>query len=242
MRHSGGRWRILPVLLAVMLLTTGVCSAQEEDTMTFRAMLRSRILEILNAWPAEDQYAVMFFIYPNEMYTYGEYENLPEFKMLYKREQDMNHESNPLGISASDEGEERWNPAFWDWDTQGVVIDYGDVDPMTDAFVHWLEATGVQDIGGEEAGSDWDENGVYIGNAPNGTMELVQLAAEIAAELQTSGVIEAKFGRKLPILLSDFEFTWYMVKATHEANPGGEAEAYVQYCIQEELLTEELIR
>ena len=62
MTQFSWRRRILPVLIAVMLLITGVCSAQEEATMDFRSMLRSRILEILNVWPAEDQYAIMFFI------------------------------------------------------------------------------------------------------------------------------------------------------------------------------------
>ena len=48
---------------------------------------------------------------------------------------------------------------------------------------------------------------------------------EITKELQTDGVIEAKFRRKLPVILADFDCTWYMINATAEANPNGEAEA-----------------
>ena len=43
-------------------------------------------------------------------------------------------------------------------------------------------------------------------------------------------MIEAKFGRKLPVILADFDCTWYMINATAEANPNGEAEAYIQAC------------
>ena len=57
--------------------------------MEFKDMLRSRILEILNAWPVRDQYAIMFFLYPNECFTYGEYENLPEFDLLYRCESEI---------------------------------------------------------------------------------------------------------------------------------------------------------
>lgn len=81
-----------------------------------------------------------------------------------------------------------------------------------------------------ESGDVFDENMRYIGTGPNGLPELLKLVTEITKELQTDGVIEAKFGRKLPVILADFDCTWYMINATAEANPNGEAEAYIQAC------------
>lgn len=57
----------------------------EIPTAEFKDMLQSRILEVLDEWPVEDQYCpVMFFIYPNEEYEYRGYSNIPEFKALQK--------------------------------------------------------------------------------------------------------------------------------------------------------------
>lgn len=82
----------------------------------------------------------------------------------------------------------------------------------------------------------------YIGNGPNGLPELLQLVTGIACELQCNGTIEAKFGRRIPIILADFECTWYMVKATREANPDGEADAYIDACLRRHWVEEDRIQ
>ena len=199
--------------------------------MEFKDMLRSRILEILNAWPVRDQYAIMFFLYPNECFTYGEYENLTEFDLLYRCESEI----QPDGGSAfgATEAEQRWNPAYWDDDARQSVISFDEENPIADALIDWYEATGVQNIGEEDFDAAYDDEGSYIGTGPGGLPELLQLVTEIAAELQRDGVIEARFGRKLPILLADLEFTWYMVRATRAANPNGETDEYLRACVEE---------
>ena len=68
--------------------------------------------------------------------------------------------------------------------------------------------------------------GAFLG----GVFGVVCLIAGIAAELQTDGVIEKKFGRRIPIILADLETAWYMIEATQAANPNGEADAYLQAC------------
>ena len=80
---------------------------EDDGTMEFKSLLRGRILEILNAWPAKDQYAIMFLIYPNEAHTYRGYSNLTEFQMLYKCESDMGKHTNPF-FAPADEDEECW--------------------------------------------------------------------------------------------------------------------------------------
>lgn len=211
------------------------------QTMAFRTTLRNRILEILDAWPVQDQYAIMFFIYPNESYEYKGYHNIPEFTMLYKCESDMGSSRNPF-FRASSEDEERWNPAFWDYGLQQSVIRYDEPNPLADALIDWYETIGVQDIGYENPDMAYDSSMTYIGKGPNGLSELLQLVADIAAELQSSGAIQTKFGKSIPIILADFEFTWYMVKATCHANPNGEANEYIDACLRQHWVAEAQIQ
>ena len=232
---------LFAALLMIGLTTCANMAKGEISTAEFKDMLQSRILEVLDEWPVEDQYAVMFFIYPNEEYEYRGYSNIPEFKMLYKNESEMEHNVNPF-FRASGDDEERWNPAFWSYDRQWPVIEFEEPNPIADALIDWYEFTGVQDIGGE-SGDVFDENMRYIGTGPNGLPELLKLVTEITKELQTDGVIEAKFGRKLPVILADFDCTWYMISATAEANPNGEAEAYIQGCLRHgDISEDQLVR
>ena len=229
-------------LTIVLLIAQPVYAAEGgKALMDFRTVLRNRIVEILDSWPSEDQYAIMFFIYPNECYEYNGYYNIPEFIMLYKRESDMSPESQP-DPSASSRDEERWNPVFW-WDHGGEenIINYEEPNPMADKLIEWYESTGVQDIGYEDD-QCYDSHMKYIDKGPNGLPELLQLAVDIAKELQTSGFIESKFGKKIPIILADYEFTWYMIKATCEANPHGEADEYINACLSQGWIDEDLVR
>lgn len=222
--------RLLCLLLALMLIPCASALGEEDDgTMEFKSLLRGRILEILNAWPAKDQCAIMFLIYPNEAHTYRGYSNLTEFQMLYKCESDMGKHTNPF-FAPADEDEERWSPAYWDMDLKQSVISYWEPNQYAEALIDWYEAAGVQRIGYEDHTLDYDSEMRYIGKGPNGLPELLSLIASIAAELQTDGVIERKFGRRIPIILADLETAWYMIEATQAANPNGEADAYLQAC------------
>ncbi len=229
--------KFISVLMAIILVF-GCCSActrkEEVKTMEFKDLLRERILEVLDSWEAKDQYAIMFLIYPNESFEYGGYSNIPKFSMLYKCESDIGHNPAPAlpFFIASSKDEERWSAAFWDCDEEEAIIDYGRPNPMADALIRWYKDTGVKDIGTEDRDQMYDIFRRYIGKGPKGLTELLKLASEIAAQLQDEGMIEAKFGKKIPILLADLEFTWYMVKATREANPNGEADAYIEACLR----------
>lgn len=240
MRCTGMK-RFLSLAAALLLAAAwpGTVCAEGEPTAAFKDRLRGRILEILDSWPAMDQYAVMFFIYPDPLCEYAGFHNMPEFTMLYKCESDIGVlDHNPL-FSASGEDEERWNPAFWDFDLQQPVICYDAGNAMADALIDWYSAIGVEQVGYEDPNLMFDSRNRYIGKGPNGLAELLQLTAEIAAEIQRSGRIEAKFGRRIPILLADFEFTGYMLQATLRANPNGEADAYIQACLRQNWVSEE---
>ena len=210
--------------LALMMILTGLPSSngiakEDEHTTRFKELLRTRILEILDTWPAQDQYAIMFFVYPNEMYEHRGYANIPEFQMLYRCESDLAVDHNPYAYPVSD-FEARWNPAFWDYDLRTPVIDLYEPKVNADALIDWYEAIGLKQIGYEDPDKMYGDDGVaYAGRGPNGLPELLEVIVQIAQELHSDGTIERKFGRDVPIILADLEFTWYMIKATRKANP-----------------------
>jgi len=224
--------------LAVMTVLLGLPAwtgiAQEQTpTMRFKEILRERILDILDAWPAKDQYAIMFFVYPNEAYEHRGYANIPEFQMLYRCESDLEVNHNPYFYPIGD-FEARWNPAFWDHDLRMPVIDLYEPKVNADALIDWYEAIGLEQIGYEDPDKIYGDDGVvYVGRGPNGLPELLEVVVQIARELQTDGTIEGKFGRKIPIILADFEYTWYMIEATRSANPNGEADGFIDACVRE---------
>ena len=78
-----------------------------------------------------------------------------------------------------------------------------------------------------------DDGVVYIGRGPNGLPELLEVVVQIAQELHRDGTIERKFGREVPIIFADHEYTWYMIEATREANPNGEADEFIDACVKE---------
>lgn len=226
---------------ALCLMLAHGCTAEDDAAAALRAMLLDRIVQILDTFPAQEPYAVMLFLAPNPGNAYRGYTNLPELSVLYKGEADMEQCVNPL-FRASSEDEERWNPAFWDYDRQQTVIGYDAPNPIADALIDWYERTGVADIGLERDGGRFDDKGRYIGTGPGGLPELLALLTGVARELQTGGVIEARLGRGVPVLLADFECSWYMVRATREANPDGQADAYIDACVRQGWVFEDLIQ
>lgn len=232
---------LFSIIFTLLIFTNSYEGKADMDkTMEFKALLRERIQEILHEWPIRDQYAIMFLINSNEANEYEGYQNLPEFTCMYKCESDMETSHNPF-FPALDEDEEHWNPAFWDYDTEQPVIYYQETNQMADLLIKWYQAIGVQDIGYEDPALRYDTNMIYIGKGPNGLQELLQLVVEITKEMQTDGTIEKIFGKKIPVILADFEFSWYMVKATYDANPNGEADNYIDACLRQEYITAEQI-
>lgn len=67
----------------------------------------------------------------------------------------------------------------------------------------------------------------YIGKGPVGCYELVQEIAIVAKSLHSSGFIRRMFGRPIPIIIHDLEYSWYTIEATKAANAGGEAAQFL---------------
>ena len=67
----------------------------------------------------------------------------------------------------------------------------------------------------------------YIGKGPVGYYELLLEITSVANKLQTNGFIKNKFGRAIPIIIHDLEYSWYVIEATKTANPNGEADTFL---------------
>ncbi len=76
------------------------------------------------------------------------------------------------------------------------------------------------------------DNGVYIGKGPEGVFDFVKMLSEIIKDLHECGFIVEVFGKSIPIIIHDLEYSWYMVDATEEANPKEIISDFKQYYTQ----------
>lgn len=95
-------------------------------------------------------------------------------------------------------------------------------------LLDWYRANGIENIGFEDPAAQYDENGRYIGKGPIGYYEVLCAMSNVARRMQNEGLIADKFGR-IPVIVHDLEYAWYVEKATRNANPNGEADAFLTY-------------
>ena len=179
--------------------------------------LEKNVIDIISSWNEEDIYAVSFFVYSNEAYEYKGYSNVTEFCVSYNTENDC---------SGADElSEERWNYAFWR-QNEVPIIQADDDDEGMKILFDWYEENGIDNIGYEDSNC-YDSQMRYNGKGPIGYYELLSEITVVAKKLQDSGFIKNKFGKSIPIIIHDLDYTWYNIEATKKANPNGEADIFL---------------
>lgn len=179
-------------------------------------LLYQKIKSIMDTWTDDGIYAVSFFVHS------GDYENgfCLSFAISYNTEADC------AGADALDE--ERWNYAFWRQNETNIADTSDTSAPESIALLQWLAGQGVKaEMLGEEDESTAYDHGKYIGRGPKGHYELIMLAAEVAKRFQMEHYLEKKFGRVMPILVHDLEYSWYEIEATKRANPSHEADQFL---------------
>ena len=179
--------------------------------------LENKLLDVIVSWKEADIYAISFFVYSNEAYEYGEYSNVTEFSISYNTESDCN--------GADELSEKRWNYAFWR-QNEIPIIKADDENEGMKLLFDWYRENGVENIGYEDFSACYDEKMMYIGKGPVGYYELLSIIVEIAKRLQESGFVKNKFGKAIPIIIHDLEYTWYVIEATKSANQQGEADVF----------------
>jgi hypothetical protein len=180
-----------------------------------QAYLENKLRDVISDWNENDIYAISFFVYANEAYEYNVYSNITKFAVSY------NTESYCGGAGAL--SEKRWNYAFWPQD-ETPIIDVEN-EGMKILF-DWYKEKGIDNIGYEDYGVCYDEKMRYVGKGPVGYYELLLEITAVAKRLQDSGFVKNKFGFSIPIIIHDLEYPWFVLEATKEANPNGEAEVF----------------
>lgn len=178
--------------------------------------LENKLRTIISDWSENDIYAISFFVYSNEAYEYNGYSNVTIFSVSYNTENDCN------GADAL--SEERWNYAFWRQNETPIIdVDNDGIKILFD----WYKENGIDNIGYEDYNACYDDEMQYIGKGPVGYYELLSEITAVAKKLQDSGFIKTKFGKPIPIIIHDLDYTWYIFEATKKANPNGEADVFL---------------
>lgn len=178
--------------------------------------LEKKLCDIISIWDEDNIYAISFFVCSNEAYEYKGYSNVTEFFVSYNTEDDCG--------DAEELSEERWNYAFWRQDEIPVFSADYEEEGMKILF-DWYKENGITDIGYEDVNC-YDDKMRYIGKGPVGCYELLSEITQVAKKLQESGFIKNKFGRSLPIIIHDLDYSWYVIEATQKANSNGEANTF----------------
>lgn len=181
-------------------------------------ILYLKIKSIMSTWREDGIYAISFFVYSNEAYEYKGFSNVPYFAISYNTEKDC--------AGAGQYDEERWNYAFWRQDENRIIYP-DEPNELTDLLFDWYQENGISNIG-EEDEECYDENYYYIGKGPVGHYELLTLVSEIAKRLQQEGFVENQLGKKLPIIIHGYEYAWFDIEATQNANVNGEADTFLK--------------
>ena len=187
--------------------------------MDIQRIMYESVKNIISAWNEDGIYAVSFLVTSNECLEYNGFKNVSSFAIGY------NCESDCQGAGIYDE--ERWNYAFWRQNEQ-YVINPDEPDALIELLFEWYKSEGVTNIGYEDEESGYDEDFNYVGKGPVGHYELLNIVADVAERLQNEGLLENRFGRKIPIIVHGMEYAWYDIEATKKANPNGEAETFLK--------------
>ena len=184
-----------------------------------KAYLYGKVRPIIMQWNEEGIYAISFFVYSNEANKYKQYSNVSEFGISYNTLKDCEN--------ASDYAERRWNYAFWRQNVHRIIDPYDSNSECLETLFQWYSENGIEDIGFEDYDNEYDETMHYIGKGPIGYYELLTVISEVARQLQVEGIISEKFG-KIPIIVHDLEYPWFIEEATARANPNGEADVFLE--------------
>ncbi|MGN1348813.1 MAG: hypothetical protein ACI4VI_07700 [Acutalibacteraceae bacterium] len=194
-------------------------SEEVVEVDNFEEALYNKVKSEILKWDEKDIYAISFFLHSNEANEYKGFKNVTTWAVSYNTEADCQ------GASLFDE--ERWNYAFWRQD-ETMIIDFDTPNQYADALFDWYAQKGVVNIGEENEAEMYDEKGNYVGKGPAGHYELLQFASSVAEKLQRDGTIKEHFGKEIPIIIHDLEYSWYDFEATKNANPNNQADAFFE--------------
>lgn len=136
--------------------------------------------------------------------------------------------------------EAKWNFAHWEQDyitAVGLTPDEqgeeAEVAYKT-LLAMWLERQGLYRTSLEiEAMMEADDPDIYADWDEQVRERLLDLVVEVARQLQESGVVLAKFGRSIPLLVHEWDYNPWTLEATRCANPEGLAAEFEAWLLGE---------
>jgi len=164
----------------------------------FEQYLYESVRLVIESWNEPGIYAVSFFVYSNEAYTYRSISNVCEFSVGYNTEEDC--------VGTPPLSEERWNFAYWRQNMTHIIDPVDDDEGMKMLF-QWYSENGIQGIGQVDWDTAYDEAGAYIGKGPVGYYELLGAVSRVARRLQLECIVERVVGRRVPIIVHDLSNT-----------------------------------
>lgn len=103
-----------------------------------------------------------------------------------------------------------------------------------DYFLRWLLGMGVSNIDEEDTENCYDADGNYIAKGSVGCYELTMLISNIARRLHEEGFLKEQIGKEVPIIICDYEFSWYVVEATKVSNDISLIEDYLEFADEQQ--------
>jgi hypothetical protein len=196
---------------------------------SFEQHMYQRFADEIQSWDvavATDIYAISFFIYDWE-----DDARRPQVHLGYNTIREWQSKI----ARASGSAEAKWNFAFWPQDFKVVIPDipFEDVEDPASSLEEasrddWLQALGLYfrdedepegDAAFEEAIERWN----WV------TATFVALCVRVARRLHDTGVIAAKFGKPIPIIVHELEYYDTIATQTKKANPPGVAHEFEEW-------------
>ncbi|MFZ5826140.1 MAG: hypothetical protein ACOY94_17730 [Bacillota bacterium] len=144
-------------------------------------------------------------------------------------------------IEQGEEPEEaRWNFALWEQDyITAVGLTAEECQNLADEqsrflLAAWLKEQGLYRTDREiEAMLQSGDPDLYIDWDEQVRERLLDLVVGVARQLQETGVVLAKFGRSIPLLVHEWDYNPWTLEATRCANPEGLAAAFEEWLLGE---------
>lgn len=173
-------------------------------------------------------YSITFLVYTNNGNTYKEYANISEIsiscnKEAYFRKEYERCKNDGTLLDDRENGrysEMRWDYAYLEEDETAILDEEGYA-----VLFNWYKQEGIENIGYEDPNC-YDE---MIDKGPVGYYELLRVITQVAKRIQTEDFFLHTAGKRLPLIILDYESTWITVEATKEANIHEEANDYFAF-------------
>lgn len=208
----------------------------EKDYDSLIQYLYDRALPIVQSLePEADAYAISFFVYANGAYLYRGYENIVSFEIGTVTDRSVDF--------AEPQTEDYWIFCYPD-NEQAILkpANQSDAHPELhhcdglDFLFSWYAENNVTNLGNYSLCTDPQGNKVQF---ETGFPEVLYAVSQVARRLQQEGIVKRQFGRTLPIRIHGRGDDICYREATRVANPNGEADAFFQYLVMQDMEQEQ---